>query len=692
MDVADAYLEHARDRLHTSAQSMGLFDEAAKAPLPPMRDINHEILIIDESKCYHWRPSKCPVALEEQWIAKHNDYLETGRWEMTTAKNTVPMLPVFKPHKPANAPELRTIFDLRERNQNTVKLPAPLPSIEDVLWRVAGKPFVSTMDLQACYEQIRVVETDVRHNVVNTPDGNMRSNVMLQGDCNATATCRTLMNQLFGPYIGVFMDMYLDDIIVYSDTLSEHLEHVQIIFDILQRECFYLSEKKCHFLAKEVTILGHVVDDGGIRMDPAKVDEVIKWKTPTSKEMLRAFLGSVGFLADDIASVRIPMGILHELTGVTSSFRWTETHQRAFEEVRDLVQRFRDHKRVRLTFRPGSPPVNVVTDASYTGIAGVISQGDDWRTANVVAFFSAKLNPAQQNYPVHEQEMLAGLETMLRYQYLLQGVPFTWYTDHKSLTHLLTQAELRGRRARWAEQLADFDFKVVNVAGVENILSDALSRMYANDAPGTVRSPSEYPQHDEWSTPLYVRPSPNELTCPVLVGLEAAAMSTRSKTGSLPKKDDAAVPVGVKPPSKGESSTVFAKRMAAKPFRVAGPKSSGDDLLNQLFGNGLAAAPTVEVLVPSESTTNTVRTSERTVVDASEMPDLVVLPEDESLDRRARAAARLASNIEDNQGGAYASTSADPELMQPVISLVGLLNEKMLGINLLDIILVLGNV
>jgi hypothetical protein len=121
-----------------------------------------------------------------------------------------------------------------------------------------------------------------------------------------------------------------------------------------------------------------------------------------------------------------------------------------------------------------------------TGIAGVVSQGQDWKTAAVAAFFSAKLNPAQQNYLVHEIEMLAGVEAMPHDHDILQGVKFKWYTDHKGLIHLLEQKTLLGQQAQWLEKISKFLFEVVHVPGAKNILSDALSRLYANDSPGTV--------------------------------------------------------------------------------------------------------------------------------------------------------------------------------------------------------------
>ena len=100
-----------------------------------------------------------------------------------------------------------------------------------------------------------------------------------------------------------------------------------------------------------------------------------------------------------------------------------------------------------LDYSKGHDPVWVMTDACRNGIGGVIAQGWEWKSAKVAAFYSAKMSSAQRNYPVHEQELLAGVETMLRHRDILQGVPFIWVTDHKSLTHIMDQKGLSGRQA-----------------------------------------------------------------------------------------------------------------------------------------------------------------------------------------------------------------------------------------------------
>ena len=221
------------------------------------------------------------------------------------------------------------------------------------------------------------------------------------------------------------------------------------------------------------------------------------------------------------------MGFLSSITGDTVPFRWGYTEQRAFDEVKKLVHVARNHSRLPLDYSPGAPPVWMVTDGCATGISGLISQGPDWKTAKIAAFYSAKLNPAQQNYPVHEIEMLAGIETMLRYSDILQGVAFQWLTDHKGLTHLLNQKNLSGRQARWLEKISSYIFKVVYIEGSENVVADALSRIYANDSSGTVRARSEFTSHDvvDDDTVAVLSNLPSDV--PVLAGMEARVATRR---------------------------------------------------------------------------------------------------------------------------------------------------------------------
>ena len=350
LSTNDNALEAARAELQRLAKP--LCRDVDQTDLPPFRVINHKIPLIDESKIYPWRPSKCPEVFRIQWAEKRDAYLKSGRWKVTSSGNTVPMLLIPKPK--TSPPQLRTVVDLRERNKNTHRLTSPLPDMEGMLRRAASKPFCSALDLKSAYEQIRIVPEHVCRSTVTTPDGNMVSQVIQIGDCNAPATYQALVNHLFSSYIGRFMDVYLDDIVIYCNSLEDHVKQVRLVLDILKREKLYLSKGKFRFLAEELTILGCVIDNAGIRMDPDKVDTVVKWKTPTNRDLLRGFIGSVGYLADDVPGVRLPLGILSAITGDAVPFRWGFTEQRAFEDVKDLVHRAREHRRLPLDYSAGA--------------------------------------------------------------------------------------------------------------------------------------------------------------------------------------------------------------------------------------------------------------------------------------------------------------------------------------------------
>jgi len=139
--------------------------------------------------------------------------------------------------------------------------------MDGILWRAARGQYCTILDGQDAYEQICIISEHVDRTTVTTLDGNMVSNVIQIGNYNAPAMYQALMNHIFSLYIGWFMEVYLDDIVIYSETLEEHIEHVKLVLDVLHREKLYLSTKKLHFLCKEMKVLGQVIDDKGICMD-----------------------------------------------------------------------------------------------------------------------------------------------------------------------------------------------------------------------------------------------------------------------------------------------------------------------------------------------------------------------------------------------------------------------------------------
>ncbi|QRW24058.1 Transposon Ty3-G Gag-Pol polyprotein [Rhizoctonia solani] len=390
--------------------------------------------------------------------------------------------------------KLRTVLDKQALNDNTHKLASPLPDQADILWRVQKHKYRSLIDGKDAYEQIRVEPEDVPHTLFVTPNGTMVSKVMQQGDTNASATYQSLMNILLEKGQGKYWDVFLDNIVVYTNSIEEHISRMNKLFEILRRKKLYLSNGKIQFLVRKLNILGHVIDEKGIRMDPDKINNVLKWKTPTTKEQVMAFLGAVGYLAPNCEGIRIPMGVLSNQSAGNKHWNWDHTAQRAFKEVKMIVQKHRDNHRVAIDYSEEAPPINLVTDASCTGASGVLSQGKELSKAHVIAFWSGKFNSTQQNYAVHKLELLAIKESLDWFRHLLVGCKFNIYTDHRALEHFQTQKNLSPRQVRWLQVFNEFDYCIIYIPGETNVLANTLSQIYENERPGTVRATSKYVQ------------------------------------------------------------------------------------------------------------------------------------------------------------------------------------------------------
>ena len=186
-------------------------------------------------------------------------------------------------------------------------------------------------------------------------------------------------------------------------------------------------------------------------------------------------------------------------------------------------------------------------DGCSTGISGWVSQGKEWKTANIATFYSTKLNMAQCNYPVHEIEMLVGIEMVLQHKDILQGVQFKWVTDHKGLIYLLNQKSISGHQARWSNKISSFLFKVVYVPGSKNFVADALSHIYLNDSAGTICAPSEFVHHNVSDDDMLALSS----GMLILAGMEAVVATQWNSRPRKPRQlDDSA--------GQPETSTKFA--------------------------------------------------------------------------------------------------------------------------------------
>src|ERR1700720_2998201 len=235
--------------------------------LPPLREANHKIPIIDEKKQYSYYLPRCPDALKTQLIDKIQDYKSAGWWEETNVSQAAPMLCVFK----KGGAKLCTVIDGRKRNENTKKDVTPFHDQEQIRNDVARGKYGSKIDMTNAYEQIRVEPSNVWKTAFATIYGTFVTHTMQEGDCHAPATFQQLMTIIFREYIGRFVHVYLDDIFVFSNSIEVHEKHLRLVFDKLRKAQLFLEERKLNLYSKKMDCLGHIIDDRKIHADSDKM-------------------------------------------------------------------------------------------------------------------------------------------------------------------------------------------------------------------------------------------------------------------------------------------------------------------------------------------------------------------------------------------------------------------------------------
>lgn len=414
--------------------------------LPPLREINHAIPIIDEDKRYNYPLPKCPDAIKGEFMRKLEHYTNNGWWISAVVRQAAPLLCV-----PKKNGQLRTVFDLRLRNENTHRDVTPFPDQDLIRNDVANAKYRSKIDLSDAYEQIRIDPSDVSKTAFSTICGTHLSNVLQQGDCNGPSTCQRLMTHIFRDYIARFVHVYLDDTFVYSNTLEEHEKHLDCVFSKLKENQLYIKEEKCDLYSARMECLGHMIDNKGIHADEDKMNKIREWRTPRNFNDVERFLGLVQYIAHFMPDVSAFTGPLHGMVRNGHTFEWRPIHRKCFEMIKELASKAPILKPIDATI---DVPIWVICDASTAGIGAVYGQGLDWQTCRPAGFMSRKFTPAQHAYPIYEMEMLAILQALIKWEDKLLGRKFNVITDHEALKFPRDRRKMANRQIRWADYLS----------------------------------------------------------------------------------------------------------------------------------------------------------------------------------------------------------------------------------------------
>ena len=410
----------------------------------------------------------------------------------------------------------RVCTDFRKLNALTRKDHFPLPFIDQMLERLAGKSHYCCLDGFSGFLQIPVAPEDQEKTTFTCPFGTFAYRRMPFGLCNAPATFQRCMVSIFSDYVENIIEVFMDDFTVYGNSFDECLTNLTKILKRCIETNLVLNYEKCHFMVDQGIILGHVVSAKGIEVDKAKVEIIKCLPYPASVREVRSFLGHAGFyrrFIKDFSKISHPLCKLLQKDVV---FHFDDNCKSAFDTLKGSLTSAP-------VVRPPnwSLPFEIMCDASNFAVGAVLGQKEG-RASYVIYYASRTLDGAQCNYSTTEKELLAIVFALEKFRSYLLGTKVIIYSDHAALKYLLNKKEAKPRLIRWILLLQEFDLEIKDKRGAENMVADHLSRLINSEGPAPLKDnfPDEHLFVVQKTTPWYAdlvnylvtRTLPNDLS------------------------------------------------------------------------------------------------------------------------------------------------------------------------------------
>ena len=375
----------------------------------------------------------------------------------------------------------RFCIDYRKLNKITKPNSYPLPVIDDILALLGNAKYFSSLDLKSGYWQVLMDDDDKEKTAFACHRGLYQFNVLPFGLCNAPAIFQEMMSTVLSGLD--FAIAYLDDVLIWSNSLEEHLDHIQQVFDRLREHKLRLKLKKCGFLKEQTNYLGFVIDRTGIKADPKKVQVIKNLPSPTCVKDVRSFIGMSSYYRRFIPQFSVITEPLITLTKKNARFQWSTRCQEAFDCIKKHLTKIPS-----LGYPDITKPYIVYCDASDKCIGACLTQlvngQTDVAVEKPIYFLSHKLSDTQTRWSVIEKECFAIHYALQKFDHYLHNAEFIIRTDHKPLKYILESPMQNKKIQLWALGIAGYNCKVEYVAGTDNSCADLLSRMplNANDA------------------------------------------------------------------------------------------------------------------------------------------------------------------------------------------------------------------
>ena len=362
---------------------------------------------------------------------------------------------------------VRFISDFRELNRRIKRKPYPIPKIQDLLLKLEGFTYGTSLDLNMGYYHITLTPESKKLCTITLPWGKYEYQRLPMGLCNSPDIFQEKMSTLLSDL--EYVRAYIDDLLIISNkTYEDHLDKLDEVLTRVKKAGLKVNAKKSFFAKGELEYLGYWITREGIQPLPKKIQAIRNLATPTTTKQVRHIVGMVNYYRDMWPRRSEILAPLTELCSKTTKFHWSERQQKAFDEIKQIVS-----DKTLLAYPDFNKPFVIHTDASDRQLGAVISQDE-----KPIAFYSRKLSPAQTRYTTTERELLAIVETLKEFRNILLGQKITVYTDHENLTYKQFNTN---RVMRWRLLLEEFGPELVYIKGSKNIVADALSRLPMNE-------------------------------------------------------------------------------------------------------------------------------------------------------------------------------------------------------------------
>jgi hypothetical protein len=413
------------------------------------------------------KPWRQPVHLEEKIDEAIKNLWESGIIKKCNSPWNTPLICVWKKERQ----DIRLCLDFRQLNMVTERQAFPMPNINEMLDRLEGARYFSSIDLGNAYYQVELEEDSKEKTAFSTKTGQYCFNRMPFGIAAAPGTFQELMGKVLGGT--KCAAVYLDDILIFTETVDEHYKVLEEVLDKVAQAGLRINPEKCHILKKEVKFLGHIINKDGIQTDPSKLVAIKSFERPKCIKNVRSFLGICNYYRRFIKGYADKSRVLEELCGKNNKkLIWTEACSNAFEEMKAALT-----SSPVLGFPDFTREFILDTDASFNTIGAVLSQKEDEGYEKVIAYGSHAMNSHEKGYCITRKELLAIYYFCQHFNHYLYGKRFTLRTDHKAITFMLsTKKPITTQFQTWINYLSSLDINMIYRKGTNHGNADMLSR------------------------------------------------------------------------------------------------------------------------------------------------------------------------------------------------------------------------